>query len=77
MKTIDDILTLSGDEDTGVGISCRRCDRGGLPLAYYVGIDDKAYANTDVFVTESIIDLVAFGLNHVIKTHDIKIQMTF
>jgi hypothetical protein len=77
VKTIDDLLTLSGDEDTGVGINCRRCDRGGLPIAYYIGIDDTPYADTDVFVTKSMIELIGAGINHVINAHGAKFQLTF
>ena len=35
MAHLDDVMRLVGDEDCGVGIDCRICDRGGAPIAYY------------------------------------------
>jgi hypothetical protein len=68
MKTLDDFLRLSGDEDCGVGMICRLCDSG-MPVAYYVGIDDTAYTNSTVVVVRSIVELMGAGINHLRDEH--------
>jgi len=63
MATIDDLMYLEGDEDCGVGISCRRCYRGGAPIAYYRGIS-SAYLGTDVVLVRTITELIDAGHAH-------------
>lgn len=69
MADLDDTFRLSGDEDCGVGLDCRLCDRGGAPIAYYVGIDDSAYEGTDVIVVRTIADLLGAGEQHRNERH--------
>lgn len=61
---LDDVMRLVGDEDCGVGVDCRVCDRGGAPIAYYAGIDDRAYEGTDVEVVHTITALIEAGQHH-------------
>jgi hypothetical protein len=66
---LDGLFRLSGDEDCGVGLDCRECDRGGAPVAYYLGISD-AYANdADVEVVETIAGLTAAAEWHAHEVH--------
>lgn len=68
MKGFDDAFYLMGDEDTGVGLNCRICDRGGLPVVYYTSSDDdKTYAKTDVVVVHTIIAMISGGMEHLDK----------
>lgn len=67
MATLDDVMRLVGDEDCGVGIDCRICDRGGAPIAYYAGIS-PAWLSTDVIVVDTITDLIEAGTHHA-KSH--------
>lgn len=64
MASLDDVMRLSGDEDCGVGIDCRVCDRGGAPIAYYTGIDDRTYEGTDVEIVHTITALIEAGQRH-------------
>jgi hypothetical protein len=60
---LDEVMSLVGDEDCGVGINCRICDRGGAPVAYYAGIS-PAYLDTDVVLVDTIAALIAAGQSH-------------
>jgi len=66
MASFDDHLLLMGDEDGGVGINCRTCDRGGAPIAYYEPYPGgpASYVGTDVVIVDSIEDLIAAGRAH-------------
>lgn len=64
MAHLDDVMRLVGDEDCGVGINCRVCDRGGAPIAYYTSPDDLAYQGTDVERVHTIAALVEAGQRH-------------
>jgi hypothetical protein len=64
MSILDEQLYLQGDEDAGVGIQCRVCDRGGAPVAYYTYPDGQAYEGTDVQVVHTITALFNAGLRH-------------
>ena len=62
-EQFDATFYLAGDEDAGVGLACRLCDRGGLPIAY-CGVDDRAYQGTDVIIVHAPTALLAAGLDH-------------
>lgn len=67
--TLDDLYLL-GDEDTGVSLDCRLCNRRGLPVAYYSHPDDKTYAGRDDVVRVSTIaGLVDAGEKHLREYH--------
>lgn len=67
---LDDWLYLMGDEGCGIGLQCRQCDRGGLPIAYYMYPEDRTYAAADdVRVVHAIYDLISEGLTHVSANH--------
>jgi hypothetical protein len=66
---LDEHLWLSGDEDCGVGINCRICDRGGAPVAYYEGISTGVYAGADVETVSTISALISAGERHLAQ-HD-------
>lgn len=67
----DETLRLAGDEDCGVSMDCRLCDRGGLPIAYlltYAG--DTTYAgNDDVQRVLTITALIDAGQQHLWQQH--------
>lgn len=65
----DETFRLVGDEDCGVGLDCRLCDRGGAPIAYLTHPDDRAYAGTDVQVVHTITPLLAAGEAHLFQAH--------
>lgn len=44
-------LYLVGDEDGGVGLGCRLCDRGGKPLAYWPGCCGNPYDDVPTMTT--------------------------
>lgn len=65
MDALDEHLWLCGDEDGGVGINCRICDRGGAPVAYYEPYPMRpSYEGTDVERVSTIIALVSAGRRH-------------
>jgi hypothetical protein len=65
MAHLDDVMRLVGDEDCGVGIDCRVCDRGGAPIAYYQHPDDRfGYDGTDVERVHTIDALIDAGRRH-------------
>ena len=64
MDTLDESFRLVGDEDCGVGLNCGRCDRGGLPIAYYSYPGDPTYHGTDVERVHTIAALLAAGERH-------------
>ena len=68
-KRYDEVMRLVGDEDCGVGLDCRLCDRGGAPIAYYVGIDDRAYEGTDVVIVHTVTALIDVGQRHLWERH--------
>lgn len=63
MDRLDEVMSLAGDEDCGVGMNCRICDRGGAPIAYYAGIS-PAYLDTDVVLVDTITALIDAGQRH-------------
>lgn len=66
MATLDELFRLVGDEDCGVGINCRLCDRGGAPVAYYAGLD-QPYPTAlapDVVPVSTIGALLIAALDH-------------
>jgi hypothetical protein len=67
---LDRRFRLVGDEDTGVGIDCRDCDRGGAPIAYLPGVTGDAYPNDHgVIVVETISALLAAADEHDRSVH--------
>jgi len=64
-----DDLYLMGDEDCGVGVNCKFCDRGGLPVIYYSFPEDKTYSATDVVIVNSITGFISAMKKHV-ATHN-------
>ena len=69
VMVLDERFTLSGDEDCGVGLHCRTCETGGLPISYYLGIDKSAYKDTEVIVVQSINALLIAGRTHIARFH--------
>ncbi len=63
-SALDQVCYLQGDEDSGVGINCRICDRGGAPIAYYTHPDDRTWNGTDVQVVFTIAELIEAGDRH-------------
>lgn len=65
-----DRMRLVGDEDTGVGLDCSDCDRGGLPIAYYAGGGSPGYVGDDEVVqVDSIAGLVLAAVTHRTSVH--------
>lgn len=67
MALIDEQMYLGADaeHDYEVGIHCRICDRGGLPIACYTQQPgSQAYAGTDVEMVTTITALVRAGSKH-------------
>lgn len=70
-KRYDEFFRLVGDEDCGVGLDCRLCDRGGAPIAYYPGIS-QPYPTTvapDVIPADTISALFEAGQQHLWDRH--------
>jgi hypothetical protein len=65
----NEVLRLSGDEDCGVGLDCRLCDRRGAPIAYYAHPDDRTYLGTDVERVHTITALIYAGDRHLTEHH--------
>lgn len=71
MPTLDDSFRLVGDEDCGVGLDCRTCDRGGAPIAYYDAGLGQPYPTKlapDVVPVDTIDALLDAGQQH-LRTH--------
>jgi hypothetical protein len=51
---------LMGDEDAGVGLHCRDCDTGGIPVIYY----GYGYPDPAIPVTQSIEALLSAARQH-------------
>ncbi|MEV7013292.1 hypothetical protein [Streptosporangium sp. NPDC051022] len=64
IAAIDARFQLIGDEDCGVGLHCRRCDRGGLPVAYYAGLCDPYDGDPTVESVTAIFGLLAAADRH-------------
>lgn len=63
-----DLLTLSGDEDGGVGIGCRDHYDGGRPLGYLGWT--KAYdGDPQVTQVDSVARLIEVGRRHLDDRH--------
>jgi hypothetical protein len=62
-RRVDEHCRLSGDEDCGVGVTCRTCDLGGKPVAYYPGISDVPTAT-------GILHLYLLAQEHVRAQHE-------
>lgn len=71
MATFDELFRLSGDEDCGVGLDCRVCDRGGAPIAYYAGLDQPYPTGRapDVVPVDTIAGLLSVGIAHQATHH--------
>lgn len=69
LERFDAAFYLSGDEETGVGLMCRHCDRGGAPVAYCTWDGDRAYVGTDVVIVHTPTTLIAEGLRHLAAAH--------
>lgn len=65
-RTLDELFRLVGDEDCGVGINCRICDRGGAPIAYYAGLDQPYPTElaSDVVPVDTIAALISAAEKH-------------
>lgn len=63
-RNLDELFWLAGDEECGVGINCRVCDRGGAPIAYYTHPSDRVYQGTDVKVVHTIAALISAAEEH-------------
>lgn len=55
---------LQGDEDGGVGLQCKLCDRGGAPVALLTTHGDRSYAGTDVVMVYTIADPLEAARTH-------------
>jgi hypothetical protein len=64
-----DRFRLVGDEDCGVGLDCRDCDRGGKPIAYYGGITPAYPGDAEVVQCDSISGLLIAAHEHRRLTH--------
>jgi hypothetical protein len=67
-------MTLSGDEDCGVGLDCLDCWRGGKPFAYYelTPVDDRHRpyrGDEEVTQVDSIAGLVLAAVAHRASVH--------
>ncbi len=65
---LDAAYWLAGDEDCGVGLHCRTCDRGGSPVAYYPGLTSPYEDRADVATVDTIAALLDAGRQH-LTTH--------
>lgn len=70
LAQIDAGFWLAGDEDTGVGLNCRDCDRGGAPVAYLVGISSGYPEGSDVVNVKTIAALLDEGVRHLAAKHN-------
>lgn len=69
IAAIDARFWLCGDEDGGVGLQCRACDRGGRPIAYY-DRDDSFYGDDpEVENVTTIFGLLAAANYHERTVH--------
>lgn len=67
-QSLDEYFYLVGDEDTNVGLQCKSCDRGGLPVVYYTtNPKDDSYKDDDVVIVNSIQELVDQGSLHMLE----------
>ena len=65
---IDQYFYLVGDEDGGVGMMCRECDRRGLPIIQYeISPAYEPYKGTDVIVVHSVSDMFAPATKHIAR----------
>lgn len=68
-QILDKYFYLLGDEDGDVGLQCRECDRGGLPVVHYSGAGSNPYPKTDVVFVMRIGRLLDAGLAHIREKH--------
>ncbi|MFI0406600.1 hypothetical protein [Actinomadura sp. 3N508] len=59
---------LEGDENCGVALHCRDCDRGGRPLAYLTGVGG-GYDHPEVEETDTIMGLLTYADVHAWHAH--------
>lgn len=66
MHDLDQQYYMMGDEDAGVGLHCKVCDRwrGGQPVAYLTARGDRSYEGTDVMIVYSIAGLLRSASIH-------------
>lgn len=63
--TFDEMFYLMGDEDTDVGVHCRVCDTGGLPVVFYTtDTNVTGYQSAAVVVVHTISDMMKAGSDH-------------
>jgi hypothetical protein len=75
--SLDDLLRLQGDEDGGVGLICRRCDRGGAPIAYYTAHGELSpYADGPVKLVTRMAALLQAACAHLLEDHGQNIAVT-
>jgi hypothetical protein len=71
VRTLDESCRLVGDEYCGVGIDCNLCDRGGAPIAYYVGLS-QPYPTAlapDVVPVDTVVALLDAAHQHLREHH--------
>lgn len=64
MPSLDAEYYMAGDEDGGVALQCKVCDREGLPVAYLTTRGDRSWQGTDVIVAYSIDELLRSASMH-------------
>jgi hypothetical protein len=68
-RTVDLHCWLQGDEDGGVGVQCRTCDRGGMPVVYYPGWGTSPYPEAEVPTATGVLHLYLLANAHVQQHH--------
>jgi len=71
------MFRLVGDEDTGVGLHCRTCDRGGLPVAYVCpeGVANPYRHEGDVVMVHGVLSMVEAGREHGRVVHGLHVWL--
>lgn len=65
-----EMFYLSGDEDTGVNLYCRKCNHRGRPVAYYVGIAPAWHDDSEIVEVYTLADLLEAAHTHAARnTH--------
>lgn len=67
----DSTFRMVGDEDGDVGLNCKICDRGGMPVVHYTSTKTSyaPYAGTDVVIVDTINDMIVKGTKHLVEIH--------
>lgn len=69
MSGLRNLIYLVGDEDGGVGVNCRACDRGGKPLAYVEGCCGNPYDPADVPSLSTLDGILFLADTHMFREH--------